>query len=504
MIPDALLTLLEAVIRALLAACILGAVLRLLRVKNVPAQKAAWALVLLAAFAMPLMMRWEWLPCWAAVKLPTPSWTKISDPAASLAVAPAISTPPMYKQETGPELTPVGVDESYEFSPISTTEFPAPQPSIAKRAASPPRAAAPPVINPAPKNLLPSVFAFAWLAYLGVGSALLLRLVFGLTSSIRIWVGAKPVEVLHATNIPPGIPVRASQQIASPVNIGSGIVLPAGYATWDDEKLRVVLAHEHAHIQQHDYYLQLLAGIYAACTWFSPLGWWLKRKLSELGEAISDHAGLEAAVSPSAYAELLLEFAALPRPTISGVAMANSSNLSQRIERLLNEPSFRKTFAGGRRVLVSLVIPAVLIAFASLVRVKAAATPTQPLHHKRHSSQMICRLLLWPSLFTPVTTPLRSRKPASVPRRNLRPRQPRQQHPLPRRLRQRPHLLCPLLPSKSLSPRRCLFRTSMSMTRSRPCRTSISIWVTSDPTRNPMPSSAIPEPRRSSTAIGMA
>jgi hypothetical protein len=138
-----------------------------------------------------------------------------------------------------------------------------------------------------------------------------------------------------------------------------------------------VLAHEQAHDEQRDYYLQLLAGFYAAVTWFSPLGWWLKRKLSELGEAISDRAGLEAAASPSAYAELLLEFAAMPRPTVSGVAMANSTNLSQRIERLLNETSFRQTFAGGRRALVTLLVPAMLIAATALVRVQAAAKPMQ-------------------------------------------------------------------------------------------------------------------------------
>jgi hypothetical protein len=46
-----------------------------------------------------------------------------------------------------------------------------------------------------------------------------------------------------------------------------------------------------------DFYLQVLAGLYGAMFWFSPLGWWLKRKLSELGEAISDLAGLEEAAS---------------------------------------------------------------------------------------------------------------------------------------------------------------------------------------------------------------
>ena len=53
-----------------------------------------------------------------------------------------------------------------------------------------------------------------------------------------------------------------------------------------------------SHVRQRDFYLQLLAGLYAALFWFSPLGWWLKRKLSDLGEAISDRAGLEAGGQP--------------------------------------------------------------------------------------------------------------------------------------------------------------------------------------------------------------
>ena len=173
------------------------------------------------------------------------------------------------------------------------------------------------------------------------------------------------------------IPVGWSSRIASPVNIGPGILLPADHTDWDDEKLRMVLAHERSHIEQRDFYLQFLAGVYLTVTWFSPLGWWLKRKLSELGEAISDRAGLEAAASPSAYAGLLLEFAALPRPTLNGVAMAHSSNLPHRIERFLNDSSFRVAFAGGRRALLTLAIPALLIVAATMVRVQAAAAPQQ-------------------------------------------------------------------------------------------------------------------------------
>jgi hypothetical protein len=209
-----------------------------------------------------------------------------------------------------------------------------------------------------------------------VGAALLLRLIYGLSSSARLWVQARRVESEMSLDIPDDIEVRWSSKVGSPVNIGSGILLPHDYAEWDTEKLRVVLAHEFAHIQQRDFYLQMLAGLYASVVWFSPLGWWLKRKLSELGEAISDKAGLEAAGSPVAYAELLLEFAARPRPTFAGVAMAHSTNLHQRIERLLNESSFRRVFAGKRYSVIALTLPAVLIAATSLVHVQAAV-PSQ-------------------------------------------------------------------------------------------------------------------------------
>ncbi len=219
--------------------------------------------------------------------------------------------------------------------------------------------------------------AIGWVFYLGVCAAMLLRLLWGLASSLRLWMESKPIAMPSSLDLPDSVPMRWSQRIASPVNIASGILLPADYAEWDEEKLCVVVAREYSHIRQRDFYLQILAGLYASLTWFSPLGWWLKRKLSELGEAISDRAGLDAATSPSAYAELLLEFAALPRPALNGVAMAHSTNLPHRIERLLNDSSFRLAFAGGRRALITMLVPAALIAATAMVRVQAAVTPQQ-------------------------------------------------------------------------------------------------------------------------------
>ncbi len=134
-----------------------------------------------------------------------------------------------------------------------------------------------------------------------------------------------------------------------------------------------MLAHERSHIRQGDFYLQVLAGLYAALVWFSPLGWWLKRELADLAEAISDRAGIEEARSRTSYAQILLEFAAAPRPTALGVAMARSGSLSRRIERLLNDNTFSQAFAGSRRALFAVVlVPVALFAATAMVRVQAA------------------------------------------------------------------------------------------------------------------------------------
>ena len=217
------------------------------------------------------------------------------------------------------------------------------------------------------------------LLYLAVAGIFLIRLACGLIAALRLWRRAKPIsgELLTASHAP--VDLRCSTEVLSPVTICSAIVLPADYATWDSEKLRVVLAHERSHIRQKDFYLQLLAGVYAAVVWFSPLGWWLKRKLSDLAEAISDRAGLEEAPDRTSYAQILLEFAAAPRPTLIGVAMARSGSLSRRIERLLNDVSFRQAFAGSRRALAAvLVVPVVLFAATALVRVQAAGQQAPP------------------------------------------------------------------------------------------------------------------------------
>ena len=370
--------LIEAALRALLVAFVVWAGLRLLRVGNVLAQKTVWALVLSAAVAMPVLMRWQGLPAFVLLRVPLPGLRPMSQSAPPTASA-ALATPTDAASAL-PLPKPRAVHQS---APALGGRFPAPsmskgEYSAASQALSP-QSQPELVSSPSPIAHRTAVRVIPWQSlagflYLAVAAALMLRVIFGLGAALRLWRGAQPVSLEDNRDRFPRLHLRSSSAIASPVTVGSAVLLPADYAEWDAEKLRIVLAHEQSHIRQGDFYLQLLASLYASLFWFSPLGWWLKSKLRNLGEAIGDHAALNQAASPASYAQLLLEFAALPRPTLIGVNMARPSTISQRIERLLNDSTFRQAFATGKsRALVAvLIVPVAIFAATALVRVEAA------------------------------------------------------------------------------------------------------------------------------------
>jgi beta-lactamase regulating signal transducer with metallopeptidase domain len=400
----------EAALRSLLLALAVWTVLRLFRVRNVMAEKAAWILVLAAAVAMPLMLvlaaRWPGLPVPKLVlpamavhrparAIPLLRSIPVAEPArpTTAAVQPAVLRPSpgaLAQPRAGAgrvrppvlskPLDPDGLGlPGAGFAGVDTTEAPQSGQGVQTTDAA---KTVPAHASPTLASLMqPLSFASgAAVLYLFVAFALCLRLLLGLAVTLRVWQAAEPVSALAVPSAE-GLSLRASQQIATPVTIGSGVLLPAEYAAWGEEKLRIVLAHERSHVRQGDFYLQLLASLYAALLWLSPLGWWLKRKLSDLGEAIGDRSGLEEAQSRAAYARVLLEFAAAPRNPLLGVAMARPSSLSRRMERLLNESAFRQAFSRrGRAFAAALVLPAIFLAAAALVRVEAAGTPAQAVH----------------------------------------------------------------------------------------------------------------------------
>jgi beta-lactamase regulating signal transducer with metallopeptidase domain len=333
--------LLEAALRSLVMGAIVFVVLRVMRIDQVRARRTAWLLALLGALAMPALVGAQIGPR-LLPELTVPkrqSYLSLDEPY----IAAAASS--IYR-EASAQHAPL-IDEPRNKSAESAESAAIAQPASI-------------------------VLTIALIGYCTVAAVLSLRLCAGVGFALRLRDQAERVIF----PFDPELDVRISSRIATPVTIGSSVLLPRGHIAWDEATLRIVLSHERAHVRQSDFYVHVLAGLHCALFWFNPFSWWLQRQLSELGEALSDCAAVGQAESRASYAETLLEFATRARAPFAGVAMASSSNLTPRIERLLSDKGFERSFAVKHRlpfVAAGVVITA-MVAATSMVRVQAAPT----------------------------------------------------------------------------------------------------------------------------------
>jgi TonB family protein len=190
--------------------------------------------------------------------------------------------------------------------------------------------------------------------YLTAAVGFLARLLIGFRFSRRLLLPSETVrdqrallllqDLAAAHSIPWPLPrLCASRAVAVPITIGAqepAILLPCDWQSWDDWKLRAVLAHELAHIRRGDWRVTLAASVNRCLFWFHPLAWWLERRLSALAEDACDEVALLTTGDAPRYASTILEFAAAlqasgGRLAQPGVAMARSSQVSRRIHRIL-------------------------------------------------------------------------------------------------------------------------------------------------------------------------
>jgi beta-lactamase regulating signal transducer with metallopeptidase domain len=341
--------LLEAAVRSLVMGAMILVALRLLRIDQVRARRTAWLLALIGALTMPVLVGAQigprLLPELAAAK---PQATLYLDgpydAAASSASRDAVAQ---------------------DASPITPRN--APRINGGRNASAADAQVARGAEGTQTSNI---VLTLAVFGYCAVAAVLSLRLCAGVGFALRLRNQAERVVF----PFDPELDVRSSSRIATPVTIGSSVLLPSGYISWDEATLRIVLSHERAHVRQADFYVHALAGLHCAFFWFNPFSWWLQRQLADLGEALSDCAAVEQAESRASYAETLLAFATRARWPLTGVAMASASNLTPRIERLLSDKGFERSFAVRHRlpyVAAGVVIMA-MVASTSMTRVHAS------------------------------------------------------------------------------------------------------------------------------------
>ena len=215
----------------------------------------------------------------------------------------------------------------------------------------------------------------------GLGALLLL----GLARLAWLSAGATPVadprwlEQAAQTGARLGIrqPVRLLQSdhptlLATWGLLWPKVMVPAGALAWDDERIRVVLAHELAHIRRGDWAVQLGADVLRALFWFNPLMWVATRCLRRDSELACDDTVLGLGVDGADYATQLLDLAKALRSPASalspGMAMARPSGLERRITAMMNPTLRRSPFLGRSRLAVLAAALAVTIPLAVLAQ----------------------------------------------------------------------------------------------------------------------------------------
>jgi len=144
------------------------------------------------------------------------------------------------------------------------------------------------------------------------------------------------------------------------------IILPTSARQWSDDRVRIVLGHELAHVRRRDWIAQMAAEALAAVYWFNPLVFWLRRRLVQESEQAADDAVLGLGVNGGAYASELVDLARslvtpslLPAPSI-----ARRSNLDRRISAMLNTQLNRTPITRTACAIVVVALAAVTVPLA--------------------------------------------------------------------------------------------------------------------------------------------
>jgi TonB family protein len=148
------------------------------------------------------------------------------------------------------------------------------------------------------------------------------------------------------------------------------VILPSASDGWPEDRRRIVLSHELAHIARGDWFLQVCAELARAFYWFHPLVWMAAERLRQESELACDDCVLNSGIQPSEYANQLLDLARSlqhsGRPWSSALAIARRSNLERRFAAMLNPSVNRHGLSLKSRLLTALSAFCLLLPLAVL------------------------------------------------------------------------------------------------------------------------------------------
>ncbi|HEY0876282.1 MAG TPA: M56 family metallopeptidase [Vicinamibacterales bacterium] len=347
--PSVWLPFADAAIKSAFILAIAAGIAFALRQSSAASRHLVWTCALTAALIVPI------------ASLTAPRWT-----VPLLTVAPAAAVPAP---------TEVADDEA---SRRRWEQMQARLQSAGERSADPREGDGPAAARISTTTLIASVWALGALILFG-------RLLLGLAA---VWWMSRRTPI---TTDAPWMPVarkiaadfglsrvafRRSRHATMPMAWGvvrPSVVMPFVADDWPEDRVRIVLLHELAHVRRADPLTHLLAQAACAIHWMNPLAWLAARRLRIERERACDDLVLAYGTSGPDYADQLLTIARTMRTgrlsaatAGASLAMARRSQLEGRLMSIL-DPTVPRTGVSRTRVaLATAVAAAAILPLASM------------------------------------------------------------------------------------------------------------------------------------------
>lgn len=236
-------------------------------------------------------------------------------------------------------------------------------------------------LAPVPATSVRSLLVLLWMVGAGISVSVLLvglgRLAW-LASRARRLDGGPWVDIARDISRKYGLrrAVRLLQSDHPTLLVTWGLVrpkviLPRGAGAWPDDRVRIVLSHELAHIQRGDWLMQMIAEVLRSVYWFNPLLWIAGRRLRQESEHACDDAVLSLGVEGPEYAGHLLDLARDVRrcrarwsPSLPAPAIARPSSLERRVSAMLNGRLNHGPLSRSARLVAAIALSSVTIPLA--------------------------------------------------------------------------------------------------------------------------------------------
>ncbi len=352
----------------------------MLRRSSAASRHLVWQLALIAVLALPL------LKVVSPVRLP---------------VLPALRSPiaePVQQREEPQPLVTNTEAEQAQKTEESTTSPDISALVFAPATSSPPATEVTPTQTKTP--VLMRVLFWSAVMWAVVAAVLLVRLLAGFLLVRFYALRAYPLyengwyelkgELTAQMGLQQPVRLLGSPHIATPMTWGVWrpvVMLPSVAEDWNDERRRVVLLHELAHIRRRDSLTHMLAQLTCAVYWFHPLVWKAAARMRAEAERACDDLVLRAGTRASVYADHLLELIRTiggERTPAVALPMAQRSTFEGRLLAIL-EPHLDRSAPRPLAVAgVAVVVTLLVLPLAGLTsRSELNALPTVTLDDSR-------------------------------------------------------------------------------------------------------------------------